>query len=143
MRLFALFEFVFFLGFLSEAEKSLLTAKLLTPYILLDITTGAHIFRILKLVDDTLLFNHSMPGTGLRVAQVDFKPYLNSKELYITLDWTPSFITIKTSDNRNYINAQEDRSDQALNAIIMDKYGEEFGTGQGVSHYSFMKVMNR
>ncbi len=68
--------------------------------VLLEVVTGAIIFRLERDPDLNLHFFHSSPGTGTRVASVDIKPLRGSTRLLIFLVWSPDEASLSVGDLR-------------------------------------------
>lgn len=68
--------------------------------ILLEVVTGAIIFRLERDPDLNLHFFHSSPGTGTRVANVDIRPLKGSTKVLIGLVWSPSETRLHLGDLR-------------------------------------------
>jgi len=60
--------------------------------ILFEIVSGAHIFRVVRDDELQLLFYHSSPGTGTRVATVDLNNVVPSPKVSLSFTWTPTEI---------------------------------------------------
>ena len=69
--------------------------------VLLEVTTGAILFRLERDPDLHLHFIHSSPGTGTRVASVDLEPLKGTMAVKVALAWAPekTFLHVADADN--------------------------------------------
>jgi len=58
--------------------------------VILEVAAGAHVFQLVRNERLELLFYHSAPGTGTRVATVDLTSVTPCFRVYIALVWSPS-----------------------------------------------------
>lgn len=58
--------------------------------VILELAAGAHVFQLVRNERLELLFYHSAPGTGTRVATVDLTSVTPCFRVYIALVWSPS-----------------------------------------------------
>ncbi|AEG15858.1 hypothetical protein Desku_2322 [Desulfofundulus kuznetsovii DSM 6115] len=58
--------------------------------VIFELSAGAHIFQLLRNERLELVFYHSSPGTGTRVATVDLNSITPCSRVYIALVWSPS-----------------------------------------------------
>ncbi len=62
--------------------------------ILFEIPSGQHIFRLERDNNFNLVFCHSSPGTGTRIASIDLEQVKRTDEVQIFLTWSPNEIKI-------------------------------------------------
>lgn len=62
--------------------------------VILELAAGAHIFQLLRNERLELLFYHSSPGTGTRVATLNLTSITPCSRVYIALVWSPSEIRL-------------------------------------------------
>jgi len=69
--------------------------------VLLEVATGAILFRLERDLDLHLHFIHSSPGTTTRVASVDLRPLKGSMAVKIALVWSPEETRLHVADADN------------------------------------------
>lgn len=63
-------------------------------WIILEIPSGQHLFRLERGDDYCIYFYHSSPGTGTRVASIDLSNLQASPDVFIIFTWTPHEINL-------------------------------------------------
>lgn len=69
--------------------------------VLIEVATGAILFRLERDPDLHLHFIHSSPGTGTRVASADLGPLKGSRAVKIVLVWSPQETRLHVADAGN------------------------------------------
>lgn len=62
--------------------------------IILEIPSGAHLFRLERDANLLLHFYHSSPGTGTRVASIDLKQVVPADSVFFAFTWSPKEINL-------------------------------------------------
>jgi hypothetical protein len=86
--------------------------------LILQIPTGAHLFRLERQPDLTLAFLHAAPTTGTRIASIDLRTLEPSDAVFIAFSWSPS-------EAKLYVGSYGIRADRsglrAANASLSDR----------------------